>query len=39
VKEMESALVEANIQTANVEDRISKLNEGVLNNAKVVVST
>jgi len=39
LKETESALDEVKIQIANVEDRISRLNEGVLNNAKVIVST
>jgi len=39
LKETESALDEVKIQISNVEDRVSRLNEGVLNNAKVIVST
>ncbi|MCJ7507933.1 MAG: AAA domain-containing protein [candidate division Zixibacteria bacterium] len=39
LKETESTLDETKIQIANVEDRISKLNEGVLNNTKIIVST
>jgi len=39
LKETESTLDETKTQIANVEDRISRLNEGVLNNAKVIVST
>ena len=39
LKETENTLDEAKIQIVNVEDRISRLNEGVLNNAKIIVST
>ena len=39
LKETESTLEETRIQIVDVDDRISKLNEGVLNNARVIVST
>lgn len=39
LRETESALEETKAKIVNVDDRISKLNEGVLNNAKVIVST
>lgn len=37
--ETESTLEETKAKIVDVDDRISKLNEGVLNNAKVIVST
>lgn len=39
LRETESALEETKAKILDVDDRISKLNEGVLNNAKVIVST
>lgn len=39
LRDTESNLTEIKAKIADVEERISKLNEGVLNNAKVIVST
>ena len=39
LKETEIALEETRAKIVDIDDRISKLNEGVLNNAKIVVST
>ncbi len=39
LRETESTLEETKAKIVDVDDRISKLNEGVLNNAKVIVST
>jgi hypothetical protein len=39
LRETESTLDETKAKIADINDRISKLNEGVLNNAKVIVST
>jgi superfamily I DNA and/or RNA helicase len=39
LSETESTLEETKVKIVDVDNRISKLNEGVLNNAKVIVST
>lgn len=39
LEQTDSSLDETRIRLANIEDRISRLNEGVLSNAKVIVST
>jgi superfamily I DNA and/or RNA helicase/uncharacterized CHY-type Zn-finger protein len=39
IRETENTLEETKVKIVDVDDRISKLNEGVLNNAKVIVST